>query len=96
MNKELNTTPASPQSETEPISTDTTDTSTTAPLEEKPVAGSATPISDAALDRLIAEAEERGYLRGRNEKISIAMEQWETSTDLAPDLLLTPRKSMWD
>lgn len=53
-------------------------------------------LTDAALERLVAEAEERGYLRGRNEKISIAMEQWETSVDLAPDLLLTPRKSLWD
>ena len=53
-------------------------------------------LTDAALERLVAEAEERGYLRGRNEKISISMEQWETSVDLAPDLLLTPRKSLWD
>lgn len=53
-------------------------------------------LTDAALARLVAEAEERGYLRGRNEKISISMEQWEASVDLAPDLLLTPRKSLWD
>ena len=53
-------------------------------------------LNSAALERLISEAEERGYKRGRNEKISIAMEQWETSVDLAPDLLLTPRKSLWD
>ncbi len=51
---------------------------------------------NAALDRLIADAEQRGYLRGRNEKIAMAMEQWETSVDLAPDLLVAPRKSMWD
>lgn len=57
---------------------------------------SAAALSDAALQRLISEAEERGYRRGRNEKISMAMEQWETSVDLAPDLLLTPRKSLWD
>lgn len=51
---------------------------------------------NAALDRLIADAEQRGYLRGRNEKIAMAMEHWETAVDLAPDLLVAPRKSMWD
>ncbi len=40
------------------------------------------PVPDIDIDRLVAEAEQRGYLRGRNEAISEAMTTrplWENS-----------------
>lgn len=67
---------------------------------------SSTPQPDIAT--LIAEAEERGYLRGRNEKIAIEMRSpalWETIREPAhkaeaekpqPLILNHLRHSVWD
>lgn len=46
--------------------------------------------------RMLRDAEERGYNRGRQEAVNLALDKWETSVDLAPDLLTSPRRSFWD
>ena len=58
------------------------------------------------IDTLIREAEERGYLRGRNEQIALAMKQpahWESpgrpekaETEPVPTILANMRRSVWD
>ena len=58
------------------------------------------------IDTLIREAEERGYLRGRNEQIALAMKQpahWESpgrpekaETEPMPTILANMRRSVWD
>lgn len=58
------------------------------------------------IDTLIREAEQRGYLRGRNEQITLAMQQpthWESPDSPAtaeaepvPTILANMRRSVWD
>lgn len=81
------------------------DNETTPEIEQQEPTEPPTPQPDIAT--LIAEAEERGYLRGRNEKIAIEMRSpalWETiheSTDKQdekpqPLILNHLRPSVWD
>ena len=84
--------------------TDESKTTTESELSEQPEEH--TPLPDIA--SLIAEAEERGYLRGRNEQIAMEMRSpslWETkrepSETLEPDkpqplILNHLRPSVWD
>lgn len=52
--------------------------------------------AEKTMQQLLQEAEEAGYRRGRAEAVELALEKWERSADLAPDLLVQPRKSFWD
>ncbi len=56
------------------------------------------PRDDARVAALVAEAEHRGYLRGRNERIEQLMAQpgvWETPKQ-QPPILSRMRRSVWD
>lgn len=65
------------------------------------------PADSPDIDTLVAEAEKRGYLRGRNEKIELEMKRpalWdETAGEKKPDkpepqpsILNNMRRSVWD
>lgn len=62
------------------------------PAEEKTSEAS----GEKTLEQMLREAEEAGYRRGREEAVELALDKWGSSTDLAPDLLATPKKSFWD
>lgn len=50
------------------------------------------------IEALVAEAERRGYLRGRNERIEELMAEpgvWE-QPESQPEILSRPRHSIWD
>lgn len=61
---------------------------------------------DIDIDALVREAEQRGYLRGRNEQIALAMQQpthWESpdtpaaaAAEPVPTILANMRRSVWD
>lgn len=56
------------------------------------------PGDGPSVEALVAEAERRGYLRGRNERIEQLMAQpgvWE-EPDTGPSILNRPRRSIWD
>lgn len=60
-------------------------------------AGEAAPgrtISDEEYAQAIAEAEQRGYLRGRNEQIDALMEESPEAEGV--EILQHPRVSIWD
>lgn len=66
---------------------------------------SSTSENNPDMEQLIAEAEQRGYLRGRNEAVAIEMQrpaQWENETKLpamsdSESLILNNmRRSVWD
>lgn len=51
-----------------------------------------------SVEALVAEAERRGYLRGRNERIEALMAEpgvWE-ERNTGPSILNRPRRSIWD
>lgn len=62
-------------------------------------------VNNPKMEQLIAEAEQRGYLRGRNEAVAIEMQrptQWENETktpamqDSESLILNNMRRSVWD
>lgn len=61
-------------------------------------------MEEQPIEKLIAEAEERGYRRGLNEQIEQQMKQpgvWEAETaaptaDTAPTVLANRPRSIWD
>lgn len=56
------------------------------------------PGDGPSVEALVSEAERRGYLRGRNERIEQLMAQpgvWE-EPDTWPSILNRPRRSIWD
>ena len=77
------------------------DESTPSPQPPQPETPSATPTAE----ELIAEAEERGYRRGLNERIEREMSLpgvWESGHEPPADgtatvtILSSPRRSIWD
>lgn len=56
------------------------------------------PGDGPSVEALVAEAERRGYLRGRNERIEALMAEpgvWE-ERESGPTILNRPRRSIWD
>lgn len=49
---------------------------------------------EAEHTREIEQAEQRGYLRGRNEAIELKMEEWQLSP--TPEILSGTRPGFWD
>ncbi len=76
-------------------------------IHEEPTAAAGSAPDEEEVARLVAEAEQRGYLRGRNEKIAMEMRSpslWETIRDddqpdddaEPPAILRYLRPSVWD